>query len=97
MYKILSFYEFDDISLNKVTKNKIKILDFSKNNQILGTIILSIEGINGTVSGPVKSIDSLSDLLIDLGYKCNIKFSLSEKKPFKRVKVKIQKEIVRLG
>lgn len=34
MYKILSFYEFDDISLNKVTKNKIKILDFSKNNQI---------------------------------------------------------------
>ena len=30
----------------------------------------------------------------DLGYKCNIKFSVSEKKPFKRLKVKIQKEIV---
>ena len=94
MYKILSFYEFSDVSLDKVTKNKNKILKISKNNSILGTIILSIEGINGTVSGPSKSIDSLSDLLFDLGYKCNVKFSTSTKKPFKRLKVKIQKEIV---
>tara|TARA_B100000579_G_scaffold394753_1_gene372340 strand:- start:4387 stop:5277 length:891 start_codon:yes stop_codon:yes gene_type:complete len=94
MHKILSFYEFCEISLNNVTKNKNIILDTSKNNSILGTIILSTEGINGTVSGPSNSIDNLSKLLNELDYRCNTKFSESEKKPFKRLKVKIQKEIV---
>ena len=94
MHKILSFYEFCDLDVDKVTKNKNKIFETSKNNSILGTIILSIEGINGTVSGSSDSIDILNQLMKDLGYKCNIKFSVSEKKPFKRLKVKIQKEIV---
>ena len=94
MHKILSFYEFCELSLNNVTKNKNIILDTSKNNSILGTIILSTEGINGTVSGPSNSIDNLSKLLNELDYRCNTKFSESEKKPFKRLKVKIQKEIV---
>ena len=94
MHKILSFYEFCDLDVDKVTKNKNKIFETSKNNSILGTIILSIEGINGTVSGYSASIDILNQLMKDLGYKCNIKFSVSEKKPFKRLKVKIQKEIV---
>ena len=94
MHKILSFYEFCDLHVDKVTKNKNKIFETSKNNSILGTIILSIEGINGTVSGSSDSIDILNQLMKDLGYKCNIKFSVSEKKPFKRLKVKIQKEIV---
>ena len=94
MHKILSFYEFCDLDVDKVTKNKNKIFETSKNNSILGTIILSIEGINGTVSGSSDSIDILNKLIKDLGYKCNIKFSVSEKKPFKRLKVKIQKEIV---
>ena len=83
-----------DFYVDKVTKNKNKIFETSKNNSILGTIILSIEGINGTVSGSSDSIDILNQLMKDLGYKCNIKFSVSEKKPFKRLKVKIQKEIV---
>ena len=94
MHKILSFYEFCDLDVEKVTKNKNKIFETSKNNSILGTIILSIEGINGTVSGSSDSIDILNQLMKDLGYKCNIKFSVSEKKPFKRLKVKVQKEIV---
>tara|TARA_Y100001970_G_scaffold40621_1_gene50094 strand:- start:4946 stop:5836 length:891 start_codon:yes stop_codon:yes gene_type:complete len=94
MHKILSFYEFCELSLDNVTKNKNIILDNSKNNSILGTIILSTEGINGTVSGPSNSIDNLSKLLNELDYRCNTKFSESEKKPFKRLKVKIQKEIV---
>ena len=94
MHKILSFYEFCDLDVEKVTKNKNKIFETSKNNSILGTIILSIEGINGTVSGSSDSIDILNQLMTDLGYKCNIKFSVSEKKPFKRLKVKVQKEIV---
>ena len=94
MHKILSFYEFCEQRLDKVTKNKNKILNISKKNSILGTIILSTEGINGTVSGPSNSIDLLNQLINDLGYKCNIKFSESKKNPFKRLKVKIQKEIV---
>ena len=67
MHKILSFYEFCDLDVDKVTKNKNKIFETSKNNSILGTIILSIEGINGTVSGSSDSIDILNKLMKDLG------------------------------
>jgi UPF0176 protein len=94
MHKILSFYEFCDLSLDKVENNRSKIFNTSKNDSILGTVILSTEGINGTVSGSSNSIDKLNKLLKDLGYDCNTKVSESEKEPFKRLKVKIQKEIV---
>ena len=65
MHKILSFYEFCDLDVDKVIKNKNKIFETSKNNSILGTIILSIEGINGTVSGSSNSIDILNQLMTD--------------------------------
>ncbi|RZP16060.1 MAG: rhodanese-related sulfurtransferase [Chloroflexi bacterium] len=94
MHKILSFYEFNTFDFLDVKENQ-KILTVNcKELGIKGTIILSEEGINGTVSGNEQSVDKLSLLLSSLGYKANIKISFSESDAFKRLKVKIQSEIV---
>ena len=94
MHKILSFYEFNTFDFLDVKENQKFLLANCKELGIKGTIILSEEGINGTVSGNEQSIDKLSLLLSSLGYKANIKISFSESDAFKRLKVKIQSEIV---
>ena len=94
MHKILSFYEFNTFDFLDVKENQKILLANCKELGIKGTIILSEEGINGTVSGNEQSVDKLSLLLSSLGYKANIKISFSESDAFKRLKVKIQSEIV---
>jgi UPF0176 protein len=66
---------------------------------VRGTLLLAKEGINGTISGSDSAINQVLDYLNadkrleDLDYK----FSYSETIPFKRLKVKLKKEIVTLG
>ena len=94
MKKILSFYEFNSFDLSQVKENQKKLLIECKKLAIRGTIILAEEGINGTISGDEESIDFINVFLSKIGYKANIKTSFSKKNPFKRLKVKIQNEIV---
>jgi len=73
--------------------------DFMDSLNIRGTLLLAREGINGTISGSDSAINKALDYLNgdkrlrDLDYK----FSYSETVPFKRLKVKLKKEIVTLG
>ena len=94
MKKILSFYEFNSFDLSQVKENQKKLSIECKKLDIIGTIILAEEGINGTISGTVENIDLINVFLSKIGYKANIKTSYSKKTPFKRLKVKIQNEIV---
>ena len=70
-----------------------------KNLQILGTIIIGHEGINGTVSGSETNINkAVKFLKSDSRFSdLDIKPSFSTKAPFLRLKVKIKKEIVTMG
>ena len=94
MKKILSFYEFNSFDLSQVKENQNKLSIECKKLDIIGTIILAEEGINGTISGDEENIDFINVFLSKIGYKANIKTSFSNKNPFKRLKVKIQNEIV---
>ena len=94
MKKILSFYEFNSFDLSQVKENQKKLSIECKKLDIIGTIILAEEGINGTISGVEENIDFINVFLSKIGYKANIKTSFSKKNPFKRLKVKIQNEIV---
>ena len=94
MKKILSIYEFNSFDLSQVKENQKKLSIECKKLDIIGTIILAEEGINGTISGDEESIDFINVFLSKIGYKANIKTSFSKKNPFKRLKVKIQNEIV---
>jgi len=73
--------------------------DLMDSLNVRGTLLLAKEGINGTISGSDSAINQVLDYLNaderleDLDYK----FSYSETIPFKRLKVKLKKEIVTLG
>jgi UPF0176 protein len=70
---------------------------------IKGTLLLAAEGINGTVAGTDAAIDALIDALRDgplFGGRLDnleLKFSTAPVMPFRRLKVRLKKEIVTLG
>jgi len=65
----------------------------------VGTILLASEGINGTISGTAQSVQAVMEFLwndqrlVDL----TPKYSTATGKTFKRMKIKIKKEIVSMG
>ena len=95
MFTIISFYKLKKIS----NLNKLKKLFFKKINSlsIKGLIILSPEGINGTLSGSLKNINSIKKIIIS---ELNTsKFDIqnitrSNFIPFLKAKIKIKTEVV---
>ena len=97
MLTICALYKFTRLDDFEEIQGPLKIFLDSLN--IRGTLLLAKEGVNGTIAGDndsiMKSLDYLQkdERLVGLEYK----FSYSEKPPFKRLKVKLKKEIVTLG
>ena len=97
MLTICALYKFTRLDDFEEIQDPLKLFLDSLN--IRGTLLLAREGVNGTISGDndsiMKSLDYLQkdNRLVGLEYK----FSYSEKPPFKRLKVKLKKEIVTLG
>lgn len=91
LYKFTRLDDFEKIQ--KPLKKFMELLD------VRGTLLLAREGINGTIAGEKINIEKVlgylqSDKrLADIDYK----YSHSVKPPFKRLKVKLKKEIVTLG
>jgi len=91
LYKFTRLDDFEKIQ--KPLKKFMELLD------VRGTLLLAREGINGTIAGEKTNIEKVlgylqSDKrLADIDYK----YSYSVKPPFKRLKVKLKKEIVTLG
>ena len=95
-YKNIGFYKFVQINFPEILKEEFYV--FCKKNRILGTLILSSEGINGMLAGATTSIDNFIKLMekVDLK-KSDFKVSTSEVKPFNRLRIKVKKEIISLG
>ncbi len=95
MFKVFGFYKFIKI---KSLKRKRDILQkFISSNNIRGTIIISKEGLNGTISGHIKDIDIIIKKLKSLflfKYFDNNNSSKSKFQPFQKPKIKIKKEVV---
>ena len=98
MFYISGFYKFKKII--NIKKNKKNLQNYFVNNFIRGTIILSQEGINGTISGKKKKLDLVINKIKKI-FKFNNFDSLNSSKskfqPFHRGKVKIKKEVVPMG
>ena len=98
MYYISGFYKFKRIT--SIKKNKEILQTYFINKSIKGTIIISGEGINGTVSANKKNLGSAIKK-IKTTFKFNnfdsINLSKSKFQPFHRSKVKIKKEVVPIG
>ena len=91
---VLSFYQFKKIPHN-LQETKENISRFCESHKILGTTLIAEEGINGTVCGQKSAIERFENLLSEIGYNSlESKPSKTDKSPFKRLKIKVKKEIV---
>lgn len=94
---VAALYHF--ASLPDFREKRESLLERCRELGIRGTLLLAEEGINGTISGSRSGIDAIlafiraDERLTALEHK----ESFSERHPFRRLKVKLKKEIVTLG
>ena len=95
MFAVFGFYKFKQINNLNRNKKLLNNLLFEKN--IKGTIIISREGINGSLSGKNKDLnETIRKIKITLKFKEFNSFNKSKSKfqPFHKPKIKIKKELV---
>ena len=94
-YDIVSFYKF--CSIDVVEELRVKFKKNLTDHSLKGTVILSPEGINGTVAGPVGFFNQFSNFtksVLNINDFDVSNSSCSNFIPFNKPKVKIKKEVV---
>ncbi|MGO4523479.1 rhodanese-related sulfurtransferase [Microvirga sp. 2MCAF35] len=100
-YKVAALYQFVPLQDFRELREPLHTLCLDLG--IRGTLLLAHEGVNGTVVGTDAAIDSLmaelrgGPLFEGRLDNLELKFSTSAEMPFKRMKVRLKKEIVTLG
>jgi UPF0176 protein len=91
---IISFYKF--VKLDHLDELRAELLDICQRHQIFGSILIAPEGINGTISGTPQDISRICQFFQDSPVFSPLEFkkSLHESKPFRRMLVRIKKEII---
>ena len=95
--KILAFYQFTSFDRTRVLQTSLQ--EICNEREIYGSILIASEGINGTVAGIGSGIDSLLVYIKSLPG-CEMvehKFSFTTSMPFKKMRVRLKKEIVTMG
>ncbi|MEM6638246.1 MAG: rhodanese-related sulfurtransferase [Pseudomonadota bacterium] len=97
MWTVAAFYHF--ARLDDLDTHRTKLLGLCREAEIMGTILLAPEGVNGTVAGSRGSIDRL---IVELrripGCEgLSYKESRAAEMPFGRMKVRLKREIVTMG
>ena len=98
MFNVLGFYKFK--KLKSLKKNKFILQKLFIDNNIKGILIISNEGLNGTISGKSKNIFLTSKKIKSLFNIVNFdseNLSKSKFQPFHKPKIKIKKEVVPMG
>lgn len=92
LYKFTPFPEFESW--------QDKIRDHANSLEVCGSLLIAVEGINGTIAAPSDA--AMQDMIeylqaIPAIGELEVKYSHAEEKPFKRMKVRLKEEIVRMG
>ena len=98
MYKIFGFYKFKQIKNIKLLKKNLE--NFIEEEDVRGSIIISIEGINGTISfkpTKYKKVKNKILNLLNIRKLDNENISYYKYQAFKKGKIKIKKEVVPIG
>lgn len=96
--KVASFYRFLDVQGPRAFRDELQAL--CEKQELLGTILVAIEGFNGTIAGNRESIQSVFAWIEDrlsLREPIDARWTESDEAPFRRMSVRIKKEIVTLG
>ena len=96
-FLVAAFYKFASLPDFQALKSVIHSAAIARD--IMGTILLAEEGINGTIAGPAEGVRNLLDEIRKIEGLADLehKESWAEENPFYRMKVRLKKEIVTLG
>lgn len=91
---LYQFAPFEDPALFRVP-----LLELCEAQGIFGTLLLAHEGINGTIAGSKAGLDSVISHIRALPgcAGLDVKYSFSAHLPFRRMKVRLKREIVTMG
>ncbi|MEX2495657.1 MAG: rhodanese-related sulfurtransferase [Woeseia sp.] len=95
---VVSFYRFVDIAAPGQLRDRVQAL--CEERQVLGTVLLAAEGINGTIAGGSDSLQQVLDTvqtLLSLEKPLTGRWTQVSEAPFRRLRVRVKNEIVTLG
>lgn len=95
---VVSFYRFTDIEDPAGLRERLQARCDSQ--ELLGTILVAHEGINGTLAGNGDRVRSVLDWLgaeLSLANPVEGRWTEAGEAPFRRMRVRVKKEIVTLG
>lgn len=96
--KVASFYRFLDIDDPASFRNALQTL--CNERALLGTVLVAAEGFNGTLAGSKASIIDVLGWLrqrFAIGTELDVRWTETTDAPFRRMRVRVKKEIVALG
>ena len=96
--KVASFYRFLDIDDPASFRNELQLL--CNERALLGTVLVAAEGFNGTLAGSKASIIDVLGWLrqrFAIGTELDVRWTETTDAPFRRMRVRVKKEIVALG
>ncbi len=95
---VVSFYRFLDLEGPNTLRSALQ--SRCEENNLLGTILIAEEGVNGTLAGSQEAVDAVLAWLnktLDLQSPIDARWTEAEEAPFRRMRVRLKKEIVQLG
>ncbi|MBT8092695.1 MAG: rhodanese-related sulfurtransferase [Gammaproteobacteria bacterium] len=96
--KVVSFYRFFDLADPALFRDRLQAL--CDELDLLGTVLVASEGFNGTVAGEAAQVMQLFAWLqaeSNLETEFDARWTDATTAPFRRMRVKVKKEIVTLG
>ena len=96
--KVAAFYRFLDLADVKAFRDELQA--YCDDRDVLGTILVAGEGVNGTICGPEAAILEVFGWIerrLELETPIEARWSDAEEAPFRRMRVRVKKEIVTLG
>lgn len=95
MWIVAALYRF--VAIADLPALQAEVKKACVQNDVCGTLLLAPEGVNGTIAAPsAEAMENIIALLdARLGVKSGeLKYSSAEDKPFRRMKVRLKKEII---
>ena len=96
-YDVAALYKFVRLSGLEDWQQRLRAI--TESYQMMGTILLADEGINGTISAAPADMERFIGWLtgIDEFADTDVKYSTYQERPFHRMKVRLKREIVTMG
>lgn len=96
--KVASFYRFLDLADPAAFREAL--LEACRERGLLGTVLVAPEGVNGTLAGgqaDIRAVLAWIETYLGLETRLDARWSEADDAPFRKLRVRLKKEIVTLG